>query len=399
MECNAPENSPIFMCSGQSIGSLNRFQLYMHEDSEYLKAGVQCNGRYVKPGPHTSSTNDTTGVLPNQVPVAAALNVIGSEYHLMFGPGGDQILQISGVSHQETKTTHPCEPVGTDTVSDTFNLPLVISFSAVQPWMSGDHLSGFLPIEDIAGCADSSAEICSGCREKGRTCDYRKQVKAQWSLKRRVTDCTANVTMARGDVKLNGEPIPTSGEVPLGQGDVITTGRGARAQFDISGTAIMRVGPSSQMKINRDMCDQAPSVDVTDDLITGPAAELFLHLSGNDNKFNILGITVLGVRGSLKPRQELGWFLVTNAYAAGAEDIQNLDQITIPDDWPGGGRAVYMKSEESGIAVVKALRGRVRVEDLDAQRNLELKPGEIYRSPILVRKNPFRLTMLAEGTN
>lgn len=91
--------------------------------------------------------------------------------------------------------------------------------------------------------------------------------------------------------------------------------------------------------------------------------------------------------------------MVSNAHAAPIGDALPLDPITLPADWPGGGRALYLKSEDSGRVVVKALRGRLRVQDRDANQNIELRPGEIYRSPALSRKNPVRVTMLGKGSD
>jgi hypothetical protein len=104
----------------------------------------------------------------------------------------------------------------------------------------------------------------------------------------------------------------------------------------------------------------------------------------------------VGVRGALEPMNKTGLMPVSFAYAAQVEETLNPEQITVPADWPAGGRAAYVKSYESGIIAVKALRGRVRVADPDAQRTIELKSGEIYRSPELLRKNSVTVTMLAK---
>lgn len=399
LKCSGEEGSPIFACGGQSVAAVQPFQFSMHEAYENQQAGDTCHGRFVRPGSLSREIKDSTGTPPDEVPISAMLSVLGSEYHFMVGPVGDRTPQISVTSHWEKMATHPCAPPEAEQGSHSFQLPLVVMVSASQPWIQGDHLSGVAPIQDVRGCENSDAAICKR-RGEGKTANYSLQSTARWSLKRRVTDCTARVTAARGDVKLNGEPVPASGEVPLGLGDVITTGRGARAEFKIRNTSVMRVGSGSQIRFNRDMCDPKPSVDVTDDLLTGPAGELLLHVLGSERNFTIsTSNSVVGVRGSRESWPNPRWSLVSAAQAADVEDAENADRVRVPADWPSSGRVVYLKSEESGLVVVKALRGRVRVEDRDAKRHIELKPDEIYRSPAISRKNPVRVTVLGKGSN
>lgn len=311
LECSSQEGSPIFACGGHGVASLQPFQFSIYEAYENQQAGDTCHGRFVRPGSLSREIKDTTGTPPDEVQLSAMLNVIGEEYHFMFGPCGDHIPEISAVSHWEKKVTRPCGPGEEDQGSDAFKLPVVILFSESRPWVQGDHFAGVAPIEDVQGCDNSSAAICQR-RGEGKTVSYSLQSTARWSLRRRVTDCTARVSQASGDLRLNGEPLPTSGELPLARGDVISTGRGARVEFRISDASVMRVGSSSQIQINRDMCDAKPSVDVTDDLITGPAATLLLQVLGTDRNVSVsVSTSVSGFRGSLELRPKPRWSLVS----------------------------------------------------------------------------------------
>lgn len=195
---------------------------------------------------------------------------------------------------------------------------------------------------------------------------------------------------------LNGEPLPFEGEVPLARGDVITTGRHSRAEFKLSKNAVLRIGADSETKLNRDICKSKPTNDMTKDLILGPASVLLIQILGTGADFSIETNSVaVGVRGALEPRKETGLTPVSFTYAAEGEEPLSPEQITVPADWPAGGRAAYVKSNASGIVIVKALRGRVRVADPDARRTIELKSGEIYSSPALPRKNSVMVTILA----
>ena len=400
LECSGDKDAAFLACSGQGVGPLRSFQFAMHSDREKLDASAGCGTGSAKRGRRAREVQNTIGFAPDPVAIAAALNVMGSEYHIMAGPAGDPSPQISIIDRHERKTTHPCAPPETETGEEHLALPLMVLFSDTQAWTTGDHLAGVAPIEDVSGCTGSDAGFCTECGE-GWGCNYAKQIKASWSLKRRVSDCTARVNMARGDVRLNGEPVPTSGDVPMGPGDVITTGRGARAQFQFGGKAILRVGPSSQAKLNRDLCEPKPGVDLTEDLATGPASALFLHLSGDEGKFTISTGTTGGggVRGDLgNPKKRL-FSLVAAAHAADPEEFQDPKRVAAPTDWPGGGRAVYVKSEENGRVTVKALRGRVRVEDPDAKRVVDLKPDEVYQNTNPSRRNPIRVTLMGKGAS
>lgn len=105
------------------------------------------------------------------------------------------------------------------------------------------------------------------------------------------------------------------------------------------------------------------------------------------------------MRGDLgNPKKRL-FSLVAAAYAADPEEFQDPRRVAAPTDWPGGGRAVYVTSEENSRVTVKALRGRVRVEDPDAKRVVDLKPDEVYQNTNPSRRNPIRVTLMGKGAS
>jgi hypothetical protein len=396
LACNDMNDSSMIMCGGRSSAPVQPFQFSRHEDGEWLQAEQICNDRPVHPGDLTQETKTTTGTPPGEAKISAMLYVTGSEYQFMVSPGGDDIPQIS-VSYQSHKKSTPrCGPAEEERDSNTWQLPLPIMFTATQPWISGDNLSGIVPLQNVEGCKNSDSEFCKGIGAEG-TVNYSLKSAGRWNLKRKVTDCTARITnQTRGDNRLNGEPLPNEGEVPLARGDVITTGSHSRAEFKISNRAVLRVGPSSNIQLNRNICKSKPTADMTKDLLLGPVSELLLQVLGSGSDFSIESQSVpVGVRGALEPLNKKGFMSVSFEYSAQRDEAPSSEQITVPIDWPAGGRAAYLKSYENGIVVVKALRGRVRVADLDARRTSELKPGEIYRSEAISRKNSVTVTMLA----
>jgi hypothetical protein len=396
LACGATNNSPIMMCSGQSSASVQPFQFSKHEDGEWLQAAQSCNDRVVRPGDLTQETKTTTGVPPSNLKISAMLSVIGSDYTFMVAPAGNDIPQIAVNFNAQKKTTRRCGPSENEQDSNAFQIPLSIMFSETLPWVAGDVLSGMAPIQNEEGCKNSDSEFCKGIGAKGDV-SYSLKSSGRWNLKRKVTDCTARVTsQTHGDIRLNGEPLPLEGEVPLTRGDVITTGRHSRAEFKLSKNAVLRVGADSEAKLNRDICKSKPTADITKDLILGRASVLLIQILGSGSDFSIEAPSVaVGVRGELEPMNKNGLMPVSFSYAAESEESLNPEQITVPADWPAGGRAAYVRSHENGIIVVKALRGRVRVADADTRRTLELKTGEIYRSPTPARKNSVTVTMLA----
>jgi hypothetical protein len=395
LACSDANNSPIMMCGGQSSAFAQPFQFSKNEDGEWLQAAQSCNNRVVRPGDLTQETKTTTGAPPSKLKISAMLSVIGSDYTFMVAPAGNDIPQIAVSFNSQKKTTRRCGPPEDERDSHAFQIPLSIMFSETLPWVAGDNLSGVAPLQNEEGCKNSNSEFCKGIGAEG-TVSYSLKSAGRWNLKRKVTDCTARVTsQTRGDIMLNGEPLPLEGEVPLARGDVITTGRHSRAEFKISKNAVLRVGADSEAKLNRDICKSKPTADMTKDLILGPASVLLIQILGSGSDFSIEAPSVaVGVRGELEPMNKTGWMPVSFSYAAESEESLNPEQITVPADWPAGGRAAYVKSHESGVVVVKALRGRVRVADADARRTLELKSGEIYRSSALARKNSVTVTML-----
>ena len=396
LACGDMGDLSMALCSGRSSAPVQPFQYSKNEDGEWLQAEQICNDRPVRPGDLTQETKTTRGAPPNEARISAMLSVIGSEYHFMVSPAdGDDIPRISVTNQWHKKTVPRCAPPKEERGGDSLLLPLPILFTATQPWVSGDSLSGILPIQNVEGCKDSDSEYCKGIGAEG-TVQYSLINSARWNLKRKVTDCTARVTnQTRGDVRLNGEPLPKEGAVPLAPGDVIATGGRSRAEFKISNQAVLRVGPSSSVQLNRNLCKSKPTSDMTKDLVLGPASELLLQIMGLEFEMPMEMRTVtVGVRGALDPADETAWMPVSFAYPSQSNESPSPEQIAVPSDWPEGGRAAYLKSYEDGVLVVKALRGRVRVADPDARRTIDLKPGEMYRSPAMPRRNSVTVTML-----
>jgi hypothetical protein len=227
-------------------------------------------------------------------------------------------------------------------------------------WMGMDSYAGVFYCGTVEFVYDEKASVQCEDFPKG-TVSYNLKSAGRWNLKRKVTDCTVRVTkQTRGDIRLDGEPLPLTGEVPLARGDVITTGSQSRAEFKISKNAVLRAGSNSKAQLNRDICKSKPTADMTKDLILGPASELLIQILGSGSDFSIESpIAAVGVRGELEPMNKTGLMPVSFTYAAESEESLNPAQVTVPAEWPAGGRVAYMKSYESGIIVVKALRGRV----------------------------------------
>jgi hypothetical protein len=324
------------------------FQFSRHEDGEWLQAEQSCNDRVVRPGNLTQETKTTTGIPPNEVKISAMLQVIERDYSFMVTNAGNDVPQIAVSFNSQKRSTPRCGPSENQQDSNAYELPLLIMFSETQPWIAGNSLSGIAPIETVEGCKDSDSEFCKGIGAEG-TVGYSLKSVGRWNLKRKVADCTARVTsQTRGDIKLNGDPLPYEGEVPLARGDVIDTGNHSRAEFRISNHAVLRVGPNSKAQLNTDICKSKPTADMTKDLILGPASELLVQILGSGSDFSIESPTVaVGVRGALEPMNKTGLMPVSFAYAAQVEETLNPEQITVPADWPAGGRAAYVKSYES----------------------------------------------------
>lgn|GEM_PF-2670808 len=380
-------------------GSASGVVTHSHSDVEHstvIKAQEDCPGNRppARPGTKTEVDDQTTDdPIEGTVRVAVMLSAAGGTYTVSLAQ--EEGREVVRHSHRSVHVTTRCNPAPEpEHTQNVATLPLpVMAFCEPKPWVTGDVLQDEYIYDDL----EAAGSFCPGgtaeeAKEAG--CSYLSRTVLKWKLLRKVSDCTARVDFTQGDVFLNDMPMPGSGEIPLSKGDVIRTGRKARAQLrtDPAVSSAYQVGGSSRMSFGRDPCDRTPTKDVRAELLTGGLYSWIGKLGGAEDKFMINNLTSAGVRGSLDLLKRL--LAPSPLFAQEPPDNPGPEEAVMPEDWPSSGAAFYLWSDPSGAVGVRMFRGRARIDDPAAQKPILLSSGEFYRGPAVKRAKGVVVTLL-----
>ena len=77
-------------------------------------------------------------------------------------------------------------------------------------------------------------------------CVYDENITVSWTLVKRSKECDANLSYAKGDVKINGVSVK-EGNIKISAGDMISTGEKSRMQVNMPRGEAIRLGSNSQL--------------------------------------------------------------------------------------------------------------------------------------------------------
>ncbi len=277
-----------------------------------------------------------------------------------------------------TEETFPCWdtiiPPKTMNSSTTVDIPIVIS--GEKSIDTHDVLEGVYRKEnetsnDCNKCLGGLGRLVHG----DVNCSYISKITTSWTLVKRSTDCNANLSYSRGDVKINGAPAK-QGAIKVGAGDVIETGQKSRMELRVGNTTY-RLGSKSKLLLTNP-CElyneekRKPNKTISTTLIKGKLYEFVLKTVGNPREFDPKARTaVTGFR--MQNWQTHNTFFAStdpnfNPYIYQQNDPEKAELIEGHQNLPDNVPAFYIHFEDDEVKDITALKGILKIED-----NFQLK--------------------------
>jgi hypothetical protein len=392
-------DAPAWGCAGSGLGDL-RHSFLRALSRDHVDDSESCGDRAVRPGARTvTEGRESDSPAPPKGRASVALTVADGIYTLMVNLEGE--VTVTRVAQRRSTTTNRCgrsPPPESSEATVTYPLPVLFA-APPRAWPGSQTVADTAElVEDPEG-----RTFCPGPSTPGE-CSHEAVTTLSWQLVRKESDCTARVTRASGEASLNGEQLPSEGEVPLAGGDAIRTGHRGRLELRLSGDrkSAYLFGGEADARLPARPCAPPATKDVAAGLLTGSLYVWVGSVIGSPATFEIsTGTAVTGSRGALDSPLRLlfPWARAATRSAVPpdqveqGEDAPTPEAATLPADWPAGGSAAYLWSGPKGAVGVKVLRGEARVEDPAGKGAVTLAAGEVFRGPALARKRPVVVTL------
>ena len=295
-----------------------------------------------------------------------------------------------------TEETFPCWdtiiPPNTLSNSTTVDFPIAISGEKTidnQDVLEGVYVQKNETSNDCNKCLGGMGRMVHG----DVNCSYISKITTSWTLVKRSTECNAELSYSRGDVKINGAPAK-QGSIKVGAGDVISTGTKSRMELRI-GNSTYRLGSKSKLLLT-DPCELKPR-EINDpheaglNFFKGRIYSLVQNTVGTgydyDPNMRTAGV---GVRGHVSPEVPLYYvsagpgfgpsvfqddFQLSGFSRVQQDNPEKAELIEGYQSLPDNQTAYYLDFEDGIVRDLTALRGTIRVEDDMGLRSMDIPEG------------------------
>ena len=220
-----------------------------------------------------------------------------------------------------------------------------------------------------------------------------ENITVSWTLVKRTKECDANLKLAKGDVKINGEPV-NEGNIKIAAGDMISTGAKSRMQINMpGGNEVIMLGSNSNIVV-KDPCKLTPPKDMdfqksARNFIRG---KLYQALDAENTEYVVKNRTcAVGVRGQITPAIKQ-YYCSNNNIEVGSgpyvdqpekmiqTDSEKESMIKAFGDLSAYKTAFYIHTEPEAIYDVSAIKGDILVESAFGSDKMVVKEGETVTS-------------------
>ena len=272
-----------------------------------------------------------------------------------------------------TEETFPCWdtiiPPETLSNSTTVDFPIAISGEKTidnQDVLEGVYIKENETSNDCNKCMGGLGRMVHG----DVNCSYISKISTSWTLVKRSTECNAELSYSRGDVKINGAPAK-QGTIKVGAGDVISTGTKSRMELRI-GNSTYRLGSKSKLLLTNP-CElyneekTKPNKTISTTLLKGKLYALVNNMFGNPRDFDPNTRTaVTGFRMQLWKTPTTFFASADpnfNPYIYQQNDPEKAELIEGYENLPDNVSAFYIQFEDDEVKDITALKGTIKIED------------------------------------
>ncbi len=318
------------------------------------------------------------------------------KYSVMLG-GVIETEMTSEVYSEHKFACNPDRNTPPDIISQTMKMPIPVSIVFEEDFDGSDDLRGRQVIlehhKTDCGPGSPYANMTHGEVD----CAFDESIVVSWTLIKRTTECNANLSSTKGNVKINGVLVK-NGNIKVGAGDMISTGGKSRIRIAMSDGSILAVGSNSRLILG-DPCNLATPTEKK-------VSEHFkLWLLALDWKIKIAlgaprgfeirtgkGGAAGGIRGHIAPSKKGYYSLNDNNLEIRSGlccDFYDKPITVDPEkicltnelgDLKNFKQAFYLHSDSQGVHDISALKGDIEVENVDGLRKMVVKEGKTVTS-------------------
>ena len=307
------------------------------------------------------------------------------KYSVMLG-GVIETDMTSEVYSEQKFACNPDRNVSPDVVSQTLRMPVPVSIVFEEDFDGSDVLTGKQVIIDNHRTDCGPGSPYANMTHGEVDCAFDESIVVSWTLIKRTTECNANLSSIKGNVKINGVPVK-NGNIKVGAGDMISTGGKSRIKIDTPDGSTLAIGSNSRLILG-DPCSLAPTV-ISDKhkkpyiwVVTGKIASALEPY----RVFRVLTGSAGGIRGQTTPVRKYHTPYDYNFEIRSGPNYDFLSEVLEVDpekesiikemgDLSGNRTAIYIHSDSEGVHDVSAIKGDIIVESADRSVKMVVEEG------------------------